>query len=362
MLSQADKTRGRFRTFLLTAVYRSVIQYWRQQNSQKRRPDNGWVDVDEHVFSEISTQSSPDFFLEAKWSLATLQKALFETRKECLKTDNQQMWAALWWLLAERTADGRSGGETYRSVLGRLGFTKEEGLRNALTQGQKKLRSHLRNALTSASFSPDESEEEWLRLRAILEDPKAWNQVKAAEIFAGVGIQGEPSEGVREIAHSPFDSNQTCIDRENLLTLVHGLPIVWSDQELREIWTEIWETTSPLSGDNGVIPGSSIGEHLQDPNTPLSTIRKLKETAKRSVKGNTMEFPKIIAQTIYHCCTAFPWVYGQASLSRLSVNEQVTGWQQALGQGWLSEPPRSLLEQAIQQTRKTSADETNGNA
>lgn len=348
LLRQADRSKGRFRSFLLTAFYRSAVQRWRSEHSQKRSPAEGFSEYDDLALVGSSERADSQLTLDAGWSLATLNAALAATRADCLNGDGAQVWAALEWRLFDREADGRGGGETYHAASSRLGMKKVGTLRNKLTEGQKQLRRQLTEALARASFSPDDAREEWARLKLLLEDPATWRHSEAVKLF-------------REYGHAPVDQSASDatqrgtaygelirnLDPAEFLKLVEGEVSRMSNSELKEIWEAIWSGKGYEidAGTGG--PGIPLGDCLENPRTPLEVIEQLRESAKLSSRGLASQFPKEIAQVIYPCCTAFPWVHQLESSSRLTTGEQVKGWQWLRSQVWLPRSTRSYLDRAI---------------
>jgi RNA polymerase sigma factor (sigma-70 family) len=107
LLDLADVRRGRFRTFLITALRRFVINEWKRDRAVKRGGDHSIIAADfgaveKAVCSEPAHDLTPERLFERQWALSVLQNAfreleleqraagsesLFETLARCLSRD-----------------------------------------------------------------------------------------------------------------------------------------------------------------------------------------------------------------------------------------------------------------------------------
>ncbi len=82
MPGPADRTRGRFRTFLLNVLDNYVKDELRARDCARRRPPGGWVALDEAPAAE-ERHPAPhggDPF-DREWALTVLAEAEAETRR-----------------------------------------------------------------------------------------------------------------------------------------------------------------------------------------------------------------------------------------------------------------------------------------
>lgn len=91
LLAAADRARGRFRTFLLTALDRFTLNWIRARVSKKRRPEKGWVplsdlDIDTHYALE------PDDPIAASWTSLIVGQALERMENECRSKGKNHRW------------------------------------------------------------------------------------------------------------------------------------------------------------------------------------------------------------------------------------------------------------------------------
>ena len=86
LIKHADKSRGRFRTFLLAALQQYVAGVHRKQSTQKRSPKGDLIglnelEVDEQI--EAPAQFSPEESFHYAWAAQLLDCIVAEVREKC---------------------------------------------------------------------------------------------------------------------------------------------------------------------------------------------------------------------------------------------------------------------------------------
>src|SRR5262249_27330986 len=87
-LRQADRARGRFRTFLLAALDHFLAREWRRAHRQKRGGQFSFVSLDEKTPDERyrlepADNDTPERKFEKQWALTLLQQTMSGLEKEC---------------------------------------------------------------------------------------------------------------------------------------------------------------------------------------------------------------------------------------------------------------------------------------
>ncbi len=95
--ARADRERGRFRTFLVTALKRYLVSEWRREHAARRGGFAERVPLDPELAERIdlgAAEASPDELFDRRWALVLLDSALqrlrtevggdFEVLKDCL--------------------------------------------------------------------------------------------------------------------------------------------------------------------------------------------------------------------------------------------------------------------------------------
>src|SRR5688572_32879182 len=87
LFAQADRERGRFRTFLLTALQRFLANEWHRSQAQKRGGGVSIVSIDashaeERYHAEPADASTPERLYERRWALTLLDRVLGDQANE----------------------------------------------------------------------------------------------------------------------------------------------------------------------------------------------------------------------------------------------------------------------------------------
>jgi DNA-directed RNA polymerase specialized sigma24 family protein len=92
LISQAQRERGKFRNFLLTALNRYVISEIRRERAQKRSAgaSGGGVALDETI--DVPDESTSDTF-DVEWARQLLSQAIAAMHEECTSTGRLDVWA-----------------------------------------------------------------------------------------------------------------------------------------------------------------------------------------------------------------------------------------------------------------------------
>jgi RNA polymerase sigma-70 factor (ECF subfamily) len=91
LIDRADPERGRFRTFLLAALDRYVIDQFRAAAAQKRSPRGELQDVDVQRDSLAAGSDNTDAF-DVVWAREVLGEVLAMTRHQCEQTNRPELW------------------------------------------------------------------------------------------------------------------------------------------------------------------------------------------------------------------------------------------------------------------------------
>ncbi len=91
LIGHADPNRGRFRTFLLAALDRYVIDEHRRRSAQKRSPAGEVMDVDQHRDTLASAAGGADAF-DAAFAREVLGEVLEVMRQQCASLNRADLW------------------------------------------------------------------------------------------------------------------------------------------------------------------------------------------------------------------------------------------------------------------------------
>ncbi|HYS52331.1 MAG TPA: sigma-70 family RNA polymerase sigma factor [Thermoanaerobaculia bacterium] len=157
-LAQVDRSRGKFRTFLLASVKHFLSNQRDRTLAQKRGGGATHVPIDltaaeERYASEKAGGLSPEEIFEKRCALSLLDTALGRLREEYVERDDLRGFEALAPLLTGDSPD------LYEKVADDLGMSRG-ALRVALHRMRGRFRLILREHVASLVAAPDQIEEE----------------------------------------------------------------------------------------------------------------------------------------------------------------------------------------------------------
>jgi RNA polymerase sigma factor (sigma-70 family) len=166
-LANADRQRGRFRSFLLSAMKHFMANEWNKAHAQKRGGPQPPLSLDDdsaeqRYHLEPVEHSTPESLFERSWALALLNDVLVRLEAEYGREGKQE------WMEAMRpalTADRSS--IRYGDIAEKLGTT-ETAARVAVHRLRQRYRRLLRAEVASTVASPEEVEEEMHHLFQVL--------------------------------------------------------------------------------------------------------------------------------------------------------------------------------------------------
>jgi len=158
-IGAADRTRGRFRSFLRTAFDHFLSKERERAGAQKRGGGRPLFPLDfesgEHRFSrEPADHATPERLFERRWALTLLEQALARLRDELTDAGKEHVFENLKNVLA---ADGHA--EPYAAIAQRLGMT-EQAVRVAVHRLRRRYAELLRAEIALTVSSDDEIEDE----------------------------------------------------------------------------------------------------------------------------------------------------------------------------------------------------------
>jgi RNA polymerase sigma-70 factor (ECF subfamily) len=166
VLAAADRQRGRFRAFLLTALRNFLANQREKQRAVKRGGGRWTVSLDlatseARYAREPAAPLTPERMFERQWALAVLDLVMGRLQAEQAAAGRQRQFEALKGCLSGESS--LSASEAAR----RLNLTPE-ATRQALHRLRKRYRELLREEIAQTVVAPDEIDDELRALRAAL--------------------------------------------------------------------------------------------------------------------------------------------------------------------------------------------------
>jgi len=166
-LQAVDRTKGKFRSFLLAALEHFLANQWRDAHTQKRGGYATVISVDddnaEQAYLQLSDSNlSPERFFAQQWALKLLEQVLAKLQAEFTASGKAQLFEQLKIFLT-----GEKRGASYADFAMRLGMT-EAALKMAVSRMRRRYGELLREEIAHTVTSPAEVEEELRALFAAL--------------------------------------------------------------------------------------------------------------------------------------------------------------------------------------------------
>lgn len=168
LLSKASAERGRFRTFLLSALDRFVISALRREGAQRRRPARGVRSLEEVLPAELASLAQPDEdpFVE-RWAETIIHDTLQRMEADCQAAGQIAHWEVFRARVLEPILHGGTPAG-YQMLVTRLKFESPAQASNALTTAKRIFRRHLEEVVAEYAGHDADVQQELRDLRTVL--------------------------------------------------------------------------------------------------------------------------------------------------------------------------------------------------
>jgi RNA polymerase sigma-70 factor (ECF subfamily) len=166
-LAQADRGRGRFRTFLLAALSHFLANEWDKARAQKRGGAVEFVplqldNAETRYGEEPADPVTPEHCFERRWALVLLDEVLNRLRQEQVAAGAGELFATLKPCLV-----GARQAQPYAALAVKLGMT-EGAVKVAVHRLRQRYRQLLREEIANTVSTPEEVDAEMHHLFAVL--------------------------------------------------------------------------------------------------------------------------------------------------------------------------------------------------
>jgi len=167
-LGAADRRRGRFRSFLLVAVNRFLVNAWHRDRALKRGGGQVVVGIDQQAAehwlkTETAAGLSPDQSFDRRWAQRVLDLALARLQTDYAAQDKADLFDTL-----RDFATGDTGHRDYTEASARLGMTSG-AVAVAVHRLRQRYRELLLAEIQSTVANPDHGEAELRHLVSALQ-------------------------------------------------------------------------------------------------------------------------------------------------------------------------------------------------
>ena len=158
-LVDADQQRGKFRSFLLTAVKHFLANEWDREHALKRGGGRAPLSIDaveaeRWYVPSVVAETTPESLFERRWALSLLENVLARLRAEFATAGKASLFEILSPLL-----NRDSGDQHYEELAGQLG-TSAGALRMSVHRMRRRYRNLLREEIAQTVSTPEEIDDE----------------------------------------------------------------------------------------------------------------------------------------------------------------------------------------------------------
>jgi RNA polymerase sigma-70 factor (ECF subfamily) len=172
LFEKADPCKGRFRTYLLTALRRYVAAEHRRGQAQKRTPSRPIVSLEVSDLRDLAIQgssTSPDRVFMYAWAADLMEQAMADVEAECRADGRGVHWEVFYDRVARPILEDGEAPDL-AEICARFGIGDEKTASNMLITVKRRFRAAVRQLLAETLSSDEDVEEELNDLVAILID------------------------------------------------------------------------------------------------------------------------------------------------------------------------------------------------
>jgi len=171
ILKRADRARGKFRTFLMTALERFSISEYRRQTTARRSPGAlDSLEAGEDAAQPVAPAAA-DLF-DVQWAKQAVDLAVGRMRRECEIGARPDVWGVFKArVLDPALADAEP--VPYERLVPELRLSSAEQASNLLATAKRMFTRNLREVAAEYAEDADDADEEVRRLKRILSAPRA---------------------------------------------------------------------------------------------------------------------------------------------------------------------------------------------
>ena len=168
IIQRAEKSEGRFRSFLLHALNQYLIDQRRKETAKKRIPKDKLVSfdiVESLELPQTANNLSPEDCFNYIWKSALLDQTLSQVESKCLQEGMEMHWYAFRDRIVEPILKGFEP-SSLKEICNKYGIKDESTASNMVITVKRRFQTTLKKNLRSTVISEDQINEE---LKEILE-------------------------------------------------------------------------------------------------------------------------------------------------------------------------------------------------
>jgi DNA-directed RNA polymerase specialized sigma24 family protein len=170
LFQRADSRKGKFRTFLLTALDRYVADVFRKETARKRNPESELIQLDSAELPEIpasSLKNDPNQVFNYAWATNMLDQILEQIKEYFSRTGREEFWLVFQDRILAPIMDNTKA-PSLTEICEKYGIENEKKASNMIITVKRRFSTALKNHMRRYVQSDSELEEEFNELIEIL--------------------------------------------------------------------------------------------------------------------------------------------------------------------------------------------------
>jgi RNA polymerase sigma-70 factor (ECF subfamily) len=170
LIQKAEQTKGRFRTFLLTALERYVVSRLRAATAEKRQPRKGLVSLDgieAPGIPEPASGATPEGAFHYAWASSLVDQVIAEVEAACRRGGMTKHWAVFHRTVVRPSLEGAEA-PTLRELCDELGIASEAKASNMNVTVKRRFQAALRRQVRQYVDADEQVDQEIRELMEIL--------------------------------------------------------------------------------------------------------------------------------------------------------------------------------------------------
>jgi RNA polymerase sigma-70 factor (ECF subfamily) len=334
VLSLADPGKGKFRTFLLTALDRFVIDCWRKEPAPAAAGE---------LPPEPEVKPGADVF-DVAWALNVLGESLRRMQAECEAKRRPDLWG----VFAGRTLAPLQGTEplSYALLAERCGLDSAKQAANRFVIAEAMFRRNFHAVLVE--YAGEDVEEEARDFRRVFAEAGAelverlrthlWNDIPEVTVC----VPGHPWIDLRDLART-LELPRQPADPAALLQHVLTAPV---PLDLSAVDAALAGSARAWAEGQGLVL-RSFGDLLHHPNPLPELLELAKEFAKENRTDPESPLPREVATVLYYASIAVALARCGRRITRHDDATLGQGFRWGCEQPWVDEATRGLLREGL---------------
>ena len=162
LIQQADRAKGRFRSFLLTALHNYLVNVQDKAHALKRVPKGQLISldmVDEEVLPMAAEDLSPEDCFNHVWISSLLEQTLHDVETSCYEDGKTVHWKVFEARVLQPILE-ETGPHAIKDLCAQYNISDGGTLANMVVTVKRRIRAALEKRIRDSVESPDEADQE----------------------------------------------------------------------------------------------------------------------------------------------------------------------------------------------------------